>query len=713
MNFWLLTTEYPPQSGGGISTYCYHTARMMAQKGHQVFVFVPSNCIKKLEITQQDTDIKILSYPVEDLPFLGYEAALSFTLSNVLKSTAEQFGDPDFIEAQEYNGLAYYSLQRKWLEKGYLEKSSFFVTAHAPGFLYLDYNQAPTHKLPAFWTGEMERSVLTTADFVISPSQYLLDILNINVSSQRQVVVHNPFESLKSTPSTSHTTGDIVFFGKLTAQKGALKLLEYLEVEWKKGAKYRLSVIGGGDHYFYPLMMDMGQYVKYKYSNRIKEGLLKFEGHIAPEDINTRLAKAHVVVVPSIVDNLPYTVVEAMNLGKIVLASVDGGHKELIERGRTGYLFDHNKNGDFIHQLDAILSLENQDIINIGQEAQKAIITKCSYEVVYKQKMDVLNKLKSPTKHIFPVVRPRSKTKVSHTLPIDTGKLSVIIPYYNMGEYVDEAINSIIENKLTNYEIILVNDGSTDKKSQDKLLELDGRVEHLTIHNKENTGLSNTRNIGAKMAKGEYLAFLDPDDFIEPDYYSKALYILNKYSNISFVGCWAQYFGMKNYIWPAFNPEPPYILAHNMINSSALIMKKDDFLNFGTNDPTFIYGMEDYDSVISMVKNGCVGVVLPECLWNYRIRKNSLAQSFNKYSKEYLYRLLTRKHAEFYAEYAEEVINLMNSNGSSINYDNPSKRLGFFHDINVPFKNSKWVERAKTNKFLRNIAKIILKYMSR
>ncbi len=713
MNFWLLTTEYPPQSGGGISTYCYHTARMMAQECHNVTVFVPNNKIQKLERHQQQEGIQVVSYPVDNLPYLGFEAGLSFTLSNVLEKIAKEYGDPDYIESQEYNGLAYYPLQRKWLEKGYLSEATFYVTAHAPGFLYLDYNQAPTHKLPEFWIGEMERSVLKTADFVISPSQYLLDILNIDVPQQRQMVVHNPFETIQKKPSVSYTKGEIVFFGKLTAQKGALKLLEYLEIEWKKGAQYSLSVIGGGDHYFYPLMMDMGQFVKNKYAHRIKEGQLKFEGHIVPEDINSRLSKAHIVVVPSIVDNLPYTVIEAMSLGKIVLASLDGGHRELIDHGKTGFLFDHNNNGDFIHQLDSILSLENQDILSIGQEAQKAIIDKCSYEVVYNQKIKVLNQLKNPIKNIFPVIRPLSKTKVSHTITGETGKLSVVIPYYNMGEYVDEAINSIINNTFTNYEIILVNDGSTDQKSRDKLLELENRVEHLIIHNKENTGLSNTRNIGAKMAKGEYLAFLDPDDFIEPDYYSKALYILKKYSNVSFVGSWAQYFGLKNYIWPAFNPEPPYILAHNMINSSALILRKDDYLNFGFNDPTFIYGMEDYDSVISLIKNGCVGVVLPECLWNYRIRKNSLAQSFNKYSKEYLYKLLTKKHQAFYAEYAMEIINLLNSNGSSISYDNPSKRLGIFHGINLPFNNSKWIERAKSNKFLRNIAKIILKYMSK
>ncbi len=710
MNFWLLTTEYPPQSGGGISTYCFHTAKMLAQNGHQVSVFVPNHHMKTVKYLQQEELIRVVSYPIIQYDFLGYEAGLSYNLSFVLENEAKINGEPDYIESQEYNGLAYYALQRKWLEKNYLSKPVFFVTAHAPGYLYLDYNQAPTHAFPEYWIGEMEKAVLAMADFVISPSQYLLDKLALKKPPSELHVVHNPYH-LQELHGISHKPHDIVFFGKLTPQKGAIEMLKYFEKAWEQGIKIPLSVIGGGDHYFYPLMEDMGTYFQKKYKHRIDEGLLKFEGHILPENLHDRLAKAHVVIVPSIVDNLPYTVVEAMFMGKVVLASTDGGHKELLVHGKTGFLFEHTIEDDFINQLNIILNLSDKELTQIGENARKAILEKCGYESVYDKKIKILSSYQKTQPSKFPFIRPiQRKYELKNTGEL--GKLSVVIPYFNMGKYVEETITSVVNNNYDNYEIIIVNDGSTDELSLSKLDELKANNKNLLVYHKPNTGLCDTRNFGAQKATGEFMAFLDPDDTIEPTYYKRATDILRKYDNVSFVGCWAQYFGAKDYVWPSFNPEPPFLLTHNMVNSSGIVAKKDHFITYGLNDRDFLYGMEDYDSVISMVKNGCGGVVLPQCLWNYRIRKGSLAQSFNKYSKNYLYRLIAKKHADFFSVYVEDVVNLLNSNGPGMNFDNPSKPLGAFHGINLPFKDSKWLNFVRTNKFLRKIAKSIFKTLN-
>lgn len=708
MNYWLVTTEFPPQSGGGISTYCWHTAKMLTQKNHEVTVFIPGNTPHKTTKSDTDKKIHLVYFPVEQFDHLGYEAGLSYTISQILKNHATAHGQPDVIEFQEYNGIGYYALQRKWLEEDYFNGTKFLVTAHAPGYLYLEYNQAPTHSFPEYWIGEMEKNCLQSADIVISPSQYLLDQLNLNPIDAH--VIFNPFE-LKDPPKRSMQFGDIAFFGKLTPQKGALKMLEYFEEEWRTGEEYKLNVIGGGDHYFYPIMRDMGEHVREKYASRISSGLLNFEGHIDPQLLPERLSKIHIVIVPSIVDNLPYTVVEAMTMGIIVLASKDGGHRELIEHEKTGFLFDHSIDGDFFIQLKKILSLSNNEIEEIGDAAKRSITKKCGYDQVYDQKLALLNSLKIEKKNKYPFLRQQIPSLRNSEKDHIKGKVSIVVPFYNMGEYVEECIQSIRKNIYKNYEIIIVNDGSTDEKSLAKIKEFES-IDNLFVFHKSNTGLSDTRNFGAKKATGEFIAFLDPDDYVDKHYYYKCISILERFDNISFVGCWAQYFGAKNYIWPAFNPEPPFLLTHNMINSSAIVIRRNDFLNFGLNDTNFIYGMEDYDSIINLVKNGCNGVVIPECLWYYRIRHGSMAQSFNKFSKQYLYRLLTNKHSEFYAQYSSEVINLLNTNGPGMNFDNPTKALGIFHGINLPFSNSKFIVAIKRNKFLRKIAKSIIRQIN-
>lgn len=98
-------------------------------------------------------------------------------------------------------------------------------------------------------------------------------------------------------------------------------------------------------------------------------------------------------------------------------------------------------------------------------------------------------------------------------------KISVIIPIYNVEQYLSQCLDSIINQTYTNLEIILINDGSTDNSekicNQYKLL--DPRI--IVIH-KTNGGLSDARNTGIKIATGDYISFVDADDFIDKNMYT-------------------------------------------------------------------------------------------------------------------------------------------------------------------------------------------------
>ena len=98
------------------------------------------------------------------------------------------------------------------------------------------------------------------------------------------------------------------------------------------------------------------------------------------------------------------------------------------------------------------------------------------------------------------------------------GLLSVIVPIYKVEEYLQKCVDSIINQTYTNLEIILVDDGSPDNcgKICDEYAAKDERI--VVIH-KANGGLSDARNAGIEIAKGEYLGFVDSDDYIAPDMY--------------------------------------------------------------------------------------------------------------------------------------------------------------------------------------------------
>ena len=97
------------------------------------------------------------------------------------------------------------------------------------------------------------------------------------------------------------------------------------------------------------------------------------------------------------------------------------------------------------------------------------------------------------------------------------GKISIIVPIYNIEDYVSKCIESIINQTYSNLEIILVDDGSSDNSGRicDEFKRQDPRI--VTIH-KENGGLSSARNAGIEAAKGKYIVLFDDDDILEENF---------------------------------------------------------------------------------------------------------------------------------------------------------------------------------------------------
>lgn len=119
--------------------------------------------------------------------------------------------------------------------------------------------------------------------------------------------------------------------------------------------------------------------------------------------------------------------------------------------------------------------------------------------------------------------------------------LSIILPIFNMEEHLNQCIDSILNQTCKDYELILVDDGSIDKSAQicDEYAEKDNRV--IVIH-KENGGLSDARNTGVKVAKGEYIFFIDSDDFLDDNKALEKIVNRLKKSNVDVLN-----FGFKKY----------------------------------------------------------------------------------------------------------------------------------------------------------------------
>ena len=197
--------------------------------------------------------------------------------------------------------------------------------------------------------------------------------------------------------------------------------------------------------------------------------------------------------------------------------------------------------------------------------------------------------------------------------------LSIIIPCYNDGQYLLEAVNSAKAQTYCPLEIIVVDDYSNDPSTVKLLAELDGVI---VLHNKGVKGVSSARNTGIAHAAGEYILPLDADDKIDPTYAEKAVNALKKDQTLGTCYCLARHFGLKRGRWllPHFSCDN--LLFDNMIFVSAVFRKKD-WQRLGGFDENIIRGMEDYAFWLKLAYSGKKVLCLPEYLFFYRVRAGS------------------------------------------------------------------------------------------
>ena len=132
-------------------------------------------------------------------------------------------------------------------------------------------------------------------------------------------------------------------------------------------------------------------------------------------------------------------------------------------------------------------------------------------------------------------------------------KISIIVPVYNVEEYIGTCLKSLVEQTLEDIEIICINDGSTDNSIRiiQYFMQNDFRIKLI---NTSNNGQGIARNIGIQNAKGEYIAFVDPDDWVDNDMYLK-MYNQAQLLNSDIVICnYIRWFedSKKEQYWPFF-----------------------------------------------------------------------------------------------------------------------------------------------------------------
>jgi glycosyltransferase involved in cell wall biosynthesis len=228
--------------------------------------------------------------------------------------------------------------------------------------------------------------------------------------------------------------------------------------------------------------------------------------------------------------------------------------------------------------------------------------------------------------------------------------VSIIIPCFNDGPYLTEALTSALDQTYRPLEVIIVDDGSTDTHTISLLASL--RQTSTILINTSHVGPAAARNAGIRVAKGKYVLPLDADDKIHPRYVESAVAVLESQANVGIVYCQAEYFGAQNGKWEL----PPYsierMVLDNIIFVTALF-RRDDWETVGGFDESLTNGMEDYDFWLSMIEAGRDVVQLPEVLFYYRIKPRSRTTRFVSQAEtmKETYQKIYRNHPKFYSQY--------------------------------------------------------------
>ncbi len=244
-------------------------------------------------------------------------------------------------------------------------------------------------------------------------------------------------------------------------------------------------------------------------------------------------------------------------------------------------------------------------------------------------------------------------------------KLSIILPVYNTEQYLEKCLNSILDNTFQDFELIIVNDGSPDN-SEKIILDFKEKYQDKIVYiKKENGGLSDARNCGMQVARGEYISFIDSDDYIEQDMYEEMMKKLEYYP-FDIVAC------DVNLVYENLDKVDVISSGYNKD-----LLNKDDIKETMTyfyptvwnkiykaeviKGITFLKGVwyEDLEFMLKVYPNiNSIGVV-KKPLHNYLQRKNSITYTYN----DKLYDIINNmesviafyKEKGIYEEYKDEL----------------------------------------------------------
>lgn len=234
--------------------------------------------------------------------------------------------------------------------------------------------------------------------------------------------------------------------------------------------------------------------------------------------------------------------------------------------------------------------------------------------------------------------------------------ISVIIPVHDLGRYLAETVQSVLDQTCQDFEILILDDGSTDPETC-ALLD-DFQRPRTKVFRGPNRGLGPARNFLLGEAQGRVICALDADDLLHPTYLERTLAALEADPELAFVSTWLRTFGIEEEVYRPTSCDLETLLAECQIHCSSLVRREVLDAVGGYDGAMPHMGDEDWDLWIRILRAGYRGQILPEVLFDYRRRgidSMGVLCTQGQVRRE-LWRYKLSKHEEVYREHALSVL---------------------------------------------------------
>ncbi len=456
-----------------------------------------------------------------------------------------------------------------------------------------------------------------------------------------------PFELPDSTPS-------ILWPGRLVAQKDPLLTLEVVKALQTRGARFTLQMVGEGE-------------LKDDVMRRARELEIEelIRWHPTSHEMPRWYRSCELLLMTSTFEGVPYVMYEALAMGVPVVVPALPGNIELVGQG-GGVLIDPRD--DVEAYANAIEELLNSDRLRreVGEQGRRRIFEAFSIAEMGKRHDDLYESLLSQRSRRADAVTDNSGSAKPHESTTEPSLVSfprhalpersvaIIVPCYQHGRYLPEAIQSLHEQSLPPSKIVVIDDASLDAETSAALDELDRDPLVTVIRLETNSGPSVARNRALAEITESYVLPLDADDKLASGAIEEMVEQLERAGEqVGFIYPRVQHFGNRHdfYEPPAYNLDA--LLANNYCAAASLFDRRvfDAGIRYAED---IVFGHEDWDLVLEMAEHGIEGEAAESgTLW-YRKRGFSRVNAAD-YGPESFNKHIELRHPRLYRQRREQI----------------------------------------------------------